>query len=284
MNYRSAIQKAKQGIDARVYKTLRLVKIDPDSEYLVLIGFNKVGENFQQEAYDKLKHIELIIKQYKLEPGTYQIQCRSSHTRGGLVDSFDFIIPKKNLPVPEGAEDYTQQQEEMAGHEIDFDDYVKLIKENAALKALNEMLVVERDHYKKLAANPVALQDAAPVEPEKTGTDRLLDALGTLAPGLMALGEKFMEQRDRTISLEEQRLQKAIVKKKPAPRMRQQQQPVAEDNQELEQLVERLSALMNEDEDAFNDELDELEQNDPEMYQAVCEAMELEEHEEEEEE
>jgi len=194
-----AFDNAKQGINKGIYKTVRLVKKSDEEPDQVLVHYSKING---EEALKRLEYIRQKVDR-DLQSGIYEIQCKINFQKSGLVDSFPFEIKERQTLQLTTKEPETLEAEIMNNH-IDFDDYVKLIKEVEGLKAQNALLQVERDYYKKLSEQPkevVPLNDEQP----KTLADKAFATLETALPPLVGLAEKFFELRERQIALAENR-------------------------------------------------------------------------------
>lgn len=272
-----AIEQARNGLKKGIWKSVRLVKVDNEAT-TIIIPWSKVST---EEALNRLDYIKHKLDN-DLDSGNYQIQCKMNFTKHGITESFCFEVKERKIvslsTIPKDNEDSTTTTETtIMPNDIDFDEYIATIKENAELKAMNGVLERERDLYKHLYEDktPVPLNDSPE---QKTMTEKILEGLAGTAPVLLALGEKWMEQRDRKLSLEEK---KNTTNKPMAQRIRKRLKPM-EEGESKEQLCDRLSLLCDNDPDAFESELDLLEQSDPELYDYVYENLGLEDSEEEE--
>lgn len=270
MTARSAINKVREGIKSGVYKTVRLIKILSDGTTEPLVPFSNVSK--PEEAAARLSHIEMKIKQ-GLPAGTYQIQARAGHTKGSLTDSFEFTISDP-LPVilKDGEEPLTV--EPMPNGLIDFDEYKELLRENAELKADKKLHLMEIEFWKgKAESSPTSLAEQPQ---EKTWMDHASKVLEDIGPSVMGLLSQHMELKERQISLQEKAASQKTVKQLPSKKMAKKTF-----SEVLEIKVNRLTELEQTDPEAFEAELDKLEERDPRMFEAVCERMGLEEYEEE---
>ncbi len=271
--------KIEDNIKTGLYKLVRLVEVTDDGKTRTVINNNKITGN---GAMDRLAYIKSKVD--SLPPGKYNVECRISPTNHTIVDSYPLEIKERNIVLTNGVEDHTKNQEEM--NTVDFDDYVRLIKENASLTAMNTMLETEKEFYKK---EYFSLRDSGVTkhsglsdegEKEKTGFEIAATTLENCMTGLLpVLQEHFSVQREK-IDLQKKQLSAGQTKKiKPMGKKKLKSvEEIAQDK------ADELYELSLEDEDAFNDQLDELEESDPEIYQLVCEILEIEEEEQEEEE
>jgi len=263
-----AFDNAKQGINKGIYKTVRLIRKSDDEPDLVLVHYSKING---EEALKRLEYIRQKVDR-DLPSGIYEIQCKINFQKSGLVDSFPFEIKERQTLQLTTKEPETLEAEIMNNH-IDFDDYVKLIKEVEGLKAQNALLQVERDYYKKLSEQPkeaISLNDEQP----KTLADKAFATLETALPPLVGLAEKFFELRERQI---------ALAENKTMPRnsntMNRTRRPKQID--ELEEKIVYFEGLYDNNPDQFNDELDNLEIENPELYSVICDRLGLDDSEEE---
>jgi hypothetical protein len=85
---KSTINTIREGLESGVYKTLRLLKILPDGNPEVLVGYNKVSD-----TDNIVSKLDFIIKKFKtLSPGTYELQVKSSFGNGAMVEKHRFTI------------------------------------------------------------------------------------------------------------------------------------------------------------------------------------------------
>jgi len=258
-------QKIKSGLDSGIFKTLRLVNFDKDENPDILIPYSKLET---KECYSRLEMIKFKVENGELPPGNYAIQCRSNWLKSGIVETFPLSIQeRKMIPFKIPNKDETiEEPEVMSNHQVDFEDYVDLIKENAKLKAdlqlANIQLKMQADFYKDmLKQQPQALNDSAK---EKTTSERVFESIETIAPSLMGLAEKLLDQREKQISLEERKLDKVTVKKKGDMA-----------KQKMDNLIKRLETLYEQDPERFDAEMDDLEQRNPEAYAYACKVLEI---------
>lgn len=271
-----AIDKARDGLKKGIYKTVRLVKIVEEKENII-IPWSKVSTI---EALNRLDYIKHKLDG-DLDSGTYEIQCKINFLKNGITEPFRFDVKERKIvslsTITKTDDKEVLTEEATTMREIDLEEYIDTIKENERLKVMVEVLEGERNLYKKLyeEKGPTALNDA----PEEKGMmERALEGLSGAAPILMGLAEKFMEQRDRRLSIEESKI-KPTTKPTMKRRVRQ-AQPLQEESRE--QLADRLELLFESDPDLFNDELDMIEGNDPELYEYLADQLGLEDSEEEE--
>jgi hypothetical protein len=268
----------KKNIEGGVYKLIRLAKLNLAGKYDIVIPFNKVTALGITERYN---YIKSRVDQNGLEPGTYQVQCRLSPTNAAITDTYQIVVTERRpMNIGTNIEDKTQEQISDNDMNIDFDDHIKLIRENASLTALNALLETERDHYKselsKLKSN--GLGDAA-VPIAKTTGEIIANTLTDIAPGLINLGDKFMSLMEKRLDNDTLRInsnQPKAPTKKIAPK------PMAKTlEQEAQEEAEYLQELNESDPEKFEAELDALEQEDPELYDMVCDILGIEYDEEE---
>lgn len=274
MTKRQAYDKVKQGLEADIYRAIRLVKKCEDGKKEILFSFNKNIDS--KDAAKKFEYIKFQLDN-NLPVGVYEIQCKNAHTVGALVDCFPVEVKeKKQLQIEHKSQlpekDSTIETEPEVMESIDFEDYVKLIKENAELRAQIKVIEMDRDFYKKLfEAKPATLADGSPIPVEKTAAERGFEALENLAPPLMNLGEKLLNMYERRMNLQEQQLNdttkntKRLNGKKPM-----------NDNHFEVQLI-RMETLYNANPDKFEEEMDRIEDEEPELYEYLCTEMGIEE-------
>lgn len=273
--------KIDKGIKSGMYKLVRLVKITDESNPEITVPFNKItGQS--GGALERFEYIRSKIDQ--LKPGHYQIQCRLSPNNQGITDCYDIVIKTRDVTLTNGIEDHTNKQEEMST--VDFEDYVRLIKENASLTAMNTMLETEKEFYKK---EYLSLRDAGVTkstglndsgEKEKGTMEIVASTLENCFAGAMPiLQEHFNIQREK-IDLQKQQLSSGRIKTNKTMGVKKKLKTIEE---LAEEKADELYEISETDPEEFENQLDELEANDNELYQLVCEILEIEESEEEEE-
>lgn len=276
--------KIEGGLNSGIYKMVRLVRILSDGTQQVIVPYNKESE--PAKAPEKLKFIKHKIQD--LPVGTYEVQARVSFVKGSFEDKFRFTIdPHRPIPIGEGNNDDDQEpiatQQIMNGSEIDLDDYIKVIKENAQLSARVDMLEVERDHWKNLyrsgGSEKKTLSDAPP---EKSVAELAFATLSEALPGLIGLGDKFMSQRDKSLEIEEKRLSMGE-----APPQQQNGKKVAikkPQQHTMQSIADMYDKMLDEDPVRANLELDKIQEENPKLYEYLCEELDLDGDDEEEEE
>jgi hypothetical protein len=269
----SELRKVKRGIDEGIYKAIRLVRINENGSRDVVVPFSRATHTNELKPRFELIRSEL---QRNLPAGTYLIECKTGNSATALIKTFKIII-NSALPESSGNETHTKEEffnPKLENMDFDIDEYKQLLKENANLNANNQVLKLEVEFLKaQLSQKP--LSDAPPV------SSGFVKALEDNAPVMLNILDKFLEQRDRNITLEEKKLDlrignKKIVKKKVKPK--------AMDEETFETILKTLEELEQSNPESFNATLDEMEKDDPELYDQVCEALGLFDDEEEEEE
>jgi hypothetical protein len=267
-NNKKYLSQISDAIENGIYKSVRLVKTDPVTrEKIILIPFSKITE--PEKGVARLKHIRHQIEKV-LEPGDYIIECRTGALASSLVDMFPIKIPARYVPAPvqqgenqsstaiqESIEDKTFEQETMQN--IDFDDYVALIKEVEKLKAEKALLMTQLEMMQRQPQLS---------EPAATAGDKAIQALADHAPSILGIFQQFMNQRDEQIKLERDKMRgsnsrgfkKKVETRKPT----------------REEILYEMAALQERDPDSFDATLDEMEEQDPELYEYICENLQIE--------
>lgn len=268
--------KIKKMVEAGTYKMVRLCKVDPDGSMKPIIAYNKVTSK-KLECLDRLEFIKSRIS--SLPVGLYQVQCKVSPTNHALVDVYDLEIKDKqvihiNANGSHQVIDKTSEQEDM-GHQIDFHDHIKLIEDNAELRAQVNQLTVERDMWKQMyqdAPTQPALSEG-PVEKEKTIAEIGIQALSeNVSVILPALAEQFFGLKNRQLDLEEKKLM-SNQNQRPVKRLPLRKAQERDLDAEAEQMADALDQIQ--DDEEFNQQLDELEQADPDLYNKVGDLLGL---------
>jgi hypothetical protein len=275
MSNRKSFDKVEKGIKAGAYKVIRLLKKEAGKEDQTVFPWNKIGSVEERFAYIKLKLDELPT-------GEYEIECRTSHT-AGIPQRYPIEIKDKQYISFTHSKDELKKLKpdqpetpEIMANEVDFDDYVSLIKEVEKLKAQNAVLLTQLE----MERNNKSLNDAPP------GAG-VMAVINDHLPLAMNILDKFLSQRDKQLDLKDRELSleengRSGHGKKKVKRIKQ----MAENNKEVtrEEILESFQALSESDEAAFENELNALEQKDPELYDYICEEMGLFDDGEEEEE
>ncbi len=263
----------KIGIERGVYTTVRLVQL-VDDKRTILMPYNKIGGN-KEQALHRLETIKFQLEK-KLEAGTYVLEARMGDTANARCDSFEYILKapvmlqpstKKSSVHDEEIIDKTKEQETTMA-EISMQDYIDKIEEVAKLRSDIEMLKLRIE----IMSN--AQQQTALSEPASTIGNTVMKVLEDHLPTAMSIFDKFMEQRDRSLSLKDRELSlsengNTKYKKKAVVHPR-------------DKKASDMERLMNSDEEAFNNEMDRLQDTDIEMYNYICDKLDLVDEEEEE--
>jgi hypothetical protein len=239
-----------------------------------------------------------------LHAGTYYLVCfynqaKASQTTYDVVKTQEdyeagkgIYKPYLEVKKPETAE--TINDNDMQA--MTLEEYKKLIKENSELNSKLSLLMTEltiaRKEIEELKDTIAELEEEGLSDGEEGGG--FLGGLAAVMPTAIPLLEKFLEQQDKRIALQEMALMNRKSKPKPriAPRPQgggiQQMynnfvQPVVDVNQgqqmqddgqsDFNQIVSYFDNLFATNEEQANQELDQLQQEDVEMYNEVCDAL-----------
>lgn len=268
---KSVYENIKTGLQTGVYKNVRLVKKHEGGEREVLIPYARIGKT--EEALSRIEYIKLQCDR-KLSPGTYVIECRTGNTRGSLQDEFEVIIkPPILLPVKEDNPiiDKTEEQETMQN--IELQDYIKLLEENANLKADNKLLQMQLDMLKDFKDIVGKAQNTLNDPQPSSTSDKIINALSDNIPVIAGIFSEFMDQRKKHLELKERELN-----------IKQGIKPMTSKPKKInpDDVVRELQHLYETDADAFEAALDELEEKNPNLYEYCCNALGIEEDEEDE--
>jgi hypothetical protein len=272
MSIKKTCEKVKKGIDEGVYKMVRLLQRQKQGSKFVdnvIITCNKMGK---EHALSRLKHIELELVN-DLPPGRYIIQAYTGSTQSSMKKNFevDKTAPIRILESKAGSEnksetvhDYTHHQEEPMTTE----EYRKLIQENADLRADNRMLLFEIDSLKR----EINRLDSGSLNDSGNAFAPVIETLKEYAPGIIGLAEKYLDNKDREISLKERSINKVPLKKTSMPK-----------KDPREEMVDYIDELLDSNPEKANEELDKLEESNLELYNYVVDELGLSEEETEEE-
>lgn len=277
--------KLKKDLENGIYKMIRLVQIFPDGEPRVIITYNKFTKT--GELINRFNYIRNKVDSGQLPPGDYELNLRVSPTNNTMVDILKFSIKPKSVVLNDNTiVDKTSEQETEDMNNVDFDDYVALIKANAELKATNTYLIQELEFYKRelkfyqdnRSSNmPATLQDAPQ---EKSVAEIITNTLGDTFASAVPILDKYFDLQTRRLDLEEKKITTNTPTKPKAKKMAKSIEEIAE------LTADELYDLEESDPDEFNRRLDDLEAKNPELYDMVCEILgiEIEEEEDQEEE
>lgn len=275
MSIKKVCDKVRKGIEEGLYTKVRLCRLikkgsKVDSE--ILITFNRPGKD---HCLQRLKNIEFELNN-GLEPGKYLIQATTGQTNTSLKKNFEVEVfaPIKiqssyTVQSPskgdENVQDYTKEN---SVDSMTLEDYRKTLEQMAELKAENRFLKMEND---MLTRENQRLANIGPMDDAGNG-NMVLDTLREFAPSVMGAVEKFLEQRDRDLTLRENS-QNKVPFRKPSSKK---QEPTYDD------MVNYIDSLFATDDDKANEELDKIEEKDPQLYQYICTKLGLETDESEE--
>jgi hypothetical protein len=258
----SVYNSIKKGFNDGVYNSISLIKVNKEGQRETIIPHNKGKIN----GVARLDHIKHSIDR-NLGAGSYVIECRTGPTSQSVHDRFNVeikepvLIPvKTDQGLQENIIDATNQQETMQN--IELEDYLKLVRENADLKAQIKVLEMKDELYKELI-QPFKNQGLN--DGPQSISDRIFNSLSDQLPSIINIAEQFFNQRNKQIELKEKELnfKQGIKNKTTMP------------SNNPDQVVKRLEHLYYNDPIQFDNELDEMQNKDPELYSYVCEKLQL---------
>lgn len=261
----------KKNIDAGHYKLVRLVQeVEGQKLPEVIIEYNSVAGDSKKLASERLDFIRAKCNKF-LPAGDYIVQCRLSKQNKSTVDQYNVTVTR-TVVLTNTVEDKTKEQTtEM--EPIHLEDHIKLIHENARLTALITQLQFENEWYKKHGgATPTTLADGSPVPKEKSGEEMLTNVLSEALPGLMNLGDRYFGLEEKKLTLEDNRIKSGLVRKGKMKKVVK-KKTFEQEAQEEAAYMDKLQG------EEFDIAMDELEEEDPELYDAVCEILGIEEEE-----
>jgi len=268
MSNKKSFDKVRSGIESGIYKLIRLVK---DGE--AIISWNK---NSREELVKRFEYIQHKLND--LPAGKYELEVCVSNTRQGLKESFPLVVTEKktitiqNHNIVKGETedkiiDVTKDQETM--NEIDFEEYKDLLKKNANLTAINEVLKLKVEYLEKqLSERP--LNDA----PVGTG-GKIIETISEHIPTALHIFDKFLDQRDRQMDLKDRELSLQENGLSSGGRRKVKKIKVDAQQKSKEEILSEMETLSDSNPDAFEATLDEMESKDPELYDYICEQLGL---------
>jgi hypothetical protein len=264
MSIKKTIEKVKKGIDEEVYKMVRLIKKEKKGNKIednVLIPYSKMGK---QHCIARLNHIKHELEN-DLPPGKYIIQVCMGSTKTAMKKNFEVEVyaPIKvlhsrtqhspSVEVDDKTEETTDNN--MNGF-VSIEEYKKMLQEISNLKMQLHVLMTENEmlnrEISRLDSGGRGIGDGS----GNTFAETAFKTLSDMAPGIMNVVDKFLEQRDRRLDLDERKLNKVKVNRSNV----QQQQMTREE------LADYIDDLFDKDEARANMELDKIKQSDPDTY------------------
>lgn len=248
------------------YKLVRLIEKKESGNPVIHLPFNSVSGG-KDECLARLDLIRMRCNSH-LPNGEYVVQCRISPQNTQVVDEYPVTVNKVYLINPNNVEDKTGEQ--MATEQITLTEYIELVHKNAELTSRISQLEYE---LKEAQKSTTALADAPPAI--KDGMTILGEILSESMPSLVNLGDRYFAHKDKSLELEHKKLESGLIKKQmnhPKKKL-----PQKSFEQEIQEEVDYLNSI--EDEGAFNAALDELQQEDPELYEEVVKELDLEDEE-----
>ena len=217
---------------------------------------------------------------HELPIGNYTIQCFYDTSMKAFTN-YEICKAhtgqrKMEVQQTEKLSDYTTM-----GGNIDIEEYKKLLIQNAQLLAQNTILDITSKSYKsKIEELQNQIDEAEPIKEKGLG-DNIQNGMNAIAPLIPAF-EKWLSQRDRAMDIQEKKLsgQKKLYPVKKISRTQPQQQPQAQAQQReptYEEIVNYFSALLEQDEDRANAELDEVQKTNQDYYNKLVIDLDLEE-------
>lgn len=280
---KSTYNTIKEGLKSGLYKSIRLVKIDPEGDQY-LIGFNRIKSDGLPNTLGRLDHFKKLLDK-SLDPGKYEIQA-SGNLIHGMIEKFPVQVFEKKVAT---LENNNSVQEHLNVFEIledddfmDKDEYKKLMRDLSTLQGQVTTLTLERDWYKNLHIQNHKDQGLS----DKTSWQQSLAEVAKEAiPGIVNFAQDYMAVRKQELSDKTNDREGKIKIKKSF-------KPAANDNPILsyytdadpENVIDHYHDLLDSNNDLANEELDAMELHNPALYKIVDEALFREEEEEEEEE
>ena len=276
-NVYQVLEKLEPIIQQKNYRYFRLL----DENENVIVPTKKTATKDNTLYFKHWNFIKYKIVN-ELPIGNYTVQCFYDTSMKAFTN-YDICKAhtgqrKMEVQQAEKLSDYTTM-----GGNIDIEEYKKLLIQNAQLLAENTILTIETKAYKaKIEELQNSLDEAGPVKESGLG-DNIQNGMNAIAPLIPAF-EKWLSQRDRALDIQEKKLsgQKRLysVKKiqRPQPQQQREQQPQQEQREPTyEEIVSYFSALLEQDEDRANAELDEVQKTNQEFYNKLVVDLDLEE-------
>lgn len=264
------LNQVRKGIQEGLFKAIRLVRINANEEREVLVPYSRAA--YPSEANARFEFIKAELK--SLPAGTYVIEAKTGNLNSSLTKSFKIIIhaslPSGGTHETHSKEEYLNPETESMSDYFDIDEYKELIKRNAQLEANEKVLLLEINLLKTQLAEK-GLSEAAPAQ----GT--LMKALEENMPVIGSIFDNYFKLQDKRMDLENRKMDLADSiptkrKKKIRP------------DQSRALILDKMRDLQANDPDSFEATLDDMDEDDPELYDYVCQQLGIEFEDEEEEE
>jgi hypothetical protein len=264
--------KIKRALDKGVIACIRLVRIDQNN-IEPLFPYNKPSE--PEKAYKRLEYFKEKIDR-DLPPGEYEIQGKSSYVNS-MVEKYPVTITAKKLLVSEVPKsDEKEPVENLSDHQqiyepefMDADEYKKLIREMETLRGQVRMLEIERDWFRDLS-----LQKQGQPEKEKGLGDGLAEMAKEAIPAFVNLADRFLSLREKDNQFKQEMSDSGRV-------------PVKKETKSIQinpdHAIDYYNNLLDTNEEKAYQELNDLRETNPQLYDVVYDAL-FEEGEEEQEE
>jgi hypothetical protein len=271
----------RERLKSGVYRSICLVrKVSADDDEIICSHNRIKGTENADKPLAKLDYFKMKLNR-ELPSGDYEIQAKASVSHNA-VDKFPVHVAEKKQPVqPEnnnGVSEHLSDYElnEDSEEFMDIEEYKKMAQENIKLLGQVTILTIERDWYKKQLEMKELATDKG-LSDKSSASNIFSDLAKETIPGVVNLLDNYISMRkDEFKNRAESRNGKVKVKK---------QVPTG-GTVNLNQLCVYYFNLLNTDEERANNELDALEQQNPDVYAQVFERLwpEGEEEQEEEEE
>lgn len=271
MSRQRIYKQIKSGLEKGIYKTVRLVRIENGNREVILPFSGAKGN-----AKDRFEHLVHQLEK-SLPVGLYEIEAKAGFTPSSIIDSFKIELKNPvTISIDQGLE--KKDPETMRDSFIDVDDYKDLLKEISDYKSLCEVQKM------KIQFLESQLKNNAPVTPlaeSPSIAGGIFKALEDHLPTALNVLDTFLKQRDRGLNIKERELtlnengggKRLKIKRKSKPQ---------EEELDREAILEQMQGLSESDPDSFEATLDEMEEKNPELYDFICDKMDLMEEEEEE--
>lgn len=270
----------KKGIDDEIYKRIRLIKVTDDNEKKPLTTYSSYLKGGKENCLKQLEYIRFQLEN-KLPNGTYIVQVNTAPVSNGIDE--DFIIKKEvTIQLPQSDDSiqdhtHTQTESDMSG--IDIDDYKEALKELADYKSICQAQVFKIEMLEKEIKDLKEKKSLSDEETEKKPSlqsalaENVETIFGTL-DAFLKLGKDKVKLENRKMDLAEKGVQVNGSKSSKTKKIKKTTMPKNEEI-DYDKVVDEMEILWDQDETEFNKAMDELEKANPDLYNYVCEQLEI---------
>jgi len=269
-NISQLLDHIKECIDSGVYAMIRLVRVDGNGKFTPVIPFSKVIN--RNTATDKYNQIVAYINT-SIQPGNYAIECKTTRTVNAAIpsDMFEFTVndklqilpvnnPRAQMSAASRASNVKVSQKPSEEMGVDVQEHIAVVVENERLRAQVSMQMIEIQALQEALFKKTGgeMGDPAPA----TLADKAIAAIGENIPAIVGVFDKMLDLQDKKMNIQAQKL----LNDRGGSGANQEQQ-------RFMSLMEHFNSIPMDDHETFDTDMDELEQEDPNMYYRIAMAL-----------